>query len=559
MHPNAPGRSAVLTGLIVLVALGVAPASGAEDRTTVVRVETPLGSFDVELFPDVAPTTVANFLRYVSDGDYENSFFHRSVPGFIIQGGGFAFEDGAPVAIVTRAPIINEFGRSNLRGTLAMAKRAGNANSATSQWFINLANNAAALNSQNGGFTVFGQVLGDGMAVVDALAAVPIFSAGDPFTELPLRDYIVGNPIAEENLLFTRIAPSSIPAAPILLRRSTNRSWFSYRLSVADAKVTIEEKGAVKLTRSAAFETVSRSDFNGDGEPDVLLRSSTTAQGSSWILATLVGKKIGSEGEIALATGDDWSLISTDDFDGDSKADALFRNDVDGSWMVYLLDGLTVRGSRLLDMSDDLADSVAGTADFNNDGRSDVLLRRANGTWLIYLLNGVGTPKSGRPKLPKSARSTVAAIADFDGNGTADVMMRDDSGRWNFFGLDGTKVRIKGMVAMSRDTDSVLASHADFNGDGKADALLRNADGTWHLYTLDGRKILHDGAVEMTDDAGYSIVSTADFNGDGNADVLLRHSDGAWLLYTLDGSGPTILSTTVPKLSTSKTWVPQID
>jgi cyclophilin family peptidyl-prolyl cis-trans isomerase len=549
----------VLTVLIVLLTLGVAPASGAEDRTIVVRVETPLGSFEVELFPDLAPITVANFLKYVSAGDYENSFFHRSVPGFVIQGGGYAFENGEPVAIATRAAIINEFGRSNLRGTLAMAKQAGDPNSATNQWFINLVNNAAALDGQNGGFTVFGQILGDGMAVVDALVAVPIFSAGGPFTELPLRDYTVGNPIAEENLLFTRIAALSVPAAPVLLRRSTNRSWYSYRLSVDDAKVTIEERGAVKLTRSAAFGTVSRRDFDGDGEPDVLLRSSTTAMGSNWILATLVGKKIISVGEIALATGDDWSLISTDDFDRDTKADALFRNDGDGSWMLYLLDGLTVRGSRLLDLSDDLADTIVGTADFNGDGRSDVLLRRANGTWLIYLLNGVGTPKRGRPKLPKSARSSVAAIADFDGDGTADVMMRNDSGRWDFFGLDGIKVRTKGIVRMSRDTDSVLASHADFNGDGKADALLRNADGTWHLYTLDGRKILHDGAVEMTDDAGYSIVSTADFNSDGNADVLLRHSDGTWLLYTLDGSGPTILSTTVPKLSTSKTWVPQID
>ena len=138
----------MLTVLIVLLTLGVAPASGAEDRTTVVRVETPLGSFEVELFPDVAPITVANFLKYVSAGDYENSFFHRSVPGFVIQGGGYAFENGEPVAIATRAAIINEFGRSNLRGPPAMAKQPGDPNSATNQWLLNPANHAAALAAQ---------------------------------------------------------------------------------------------------------------------------------------------------------------------------------------------------------------------------------------------------------------------------------------------------------------------------------------------------------------------------------------------------------------------------
>jgi len=560
MHPNARGRSVLLTLLIVLMTVGAAPASSPEDRRTVVRIETPLGAFDVELFPDAAPITVANFLSYITDGGFADTFIHRSVTGFIIQGGGFAFRNSAPVAISEKPPITNEFGRSNLRGTIAMAKRAGDPNSATSQWFINLADNAATLDGQNGGFTVFGQVLGGGMAVVDAIAAVPIFNAGSPFTELPLINYTVGNLIASENLLFTRIVASAPPAPPLLLRRSTNRSWFSYRLSSDGTKVTIEEKGAVKLTRSAAFKTVSRRDFDGDGAPDVLLRSTSTSRGSSWKLATLVGKKISSEGAVALVTGDEWRLVSTGDVDADRKADALFRSDVDGSWMLYLLNGQTVRTSRVLALNDDLSTTVAGAgSDFDGDGRSDVLLRRANGTWLMYLLNGVGTPKSGRPKLPKSARSSLAAIADFDGNGTDDVLMRDEDGRWNFFGLDGTKVRTKGAVAMSRDTDSVLESHADFNGDGKADALLRNADGTWHMYTLDGRKVLGDGPVKMTDDTGYSIVSTADYDGDGNADALLRHTDGEWLLYTLDGSGPKILGTAVPKLSTSKSWVPQIE
>ena len=95
---------------------------------------------------------------------------------------------------------------SNLRGTIAMAKREGNQHSATNQWFINLSNNSDTLDAQNGGFTVFGQVMGNGMDVVDAIAGLPRFNAGGAFTSLPLRDYSSddakdGEEITDEHLV----------------------------------------------------------------------------------------------------------------------------------------------------------------------------------------------------------------------------------------------------------------------------------------------------------------------------------------------------------------------
>ena len=108
--------------------------------TTLVHVDTVLGGFTVELLDDIAPGTVANFLNYVSDGDYEGTFFHRAIPGFILQGGGFSLEsDGSLTTVPSDPPIANEFGLSNIRGTIAMAKLGGNPNSATNEWFVNLA------------------------------------------------------------------------------------------------------------------------------------------------------------------------------------------------------------------------------------------------------------------------------------------------------------------------------------------------------------------------------------------------------------------------------------
>src|SRR2546426_11136479 len=86
-----------------------------------VRFQTNLGAIDVALLTDSAPATVANFLKYVNRGSFTNSFFHRSVPGFVIQGGGYQFEN-SPKEIPADPPVRNEFRVSNTRGTLAMAK-----------------------------------------------------------------------------------------------------------------------------------------------------------------------------------------------------------------------------------------------------------------------------------------------------------------------------------------------------------------------------------------------------------------------------------------------------
>ena len=148
----------------------------------------------IALFWEDTPRTAQNFVDYINANRYSENLVHRSVPGFIIQGGGFRF---APNFVIEPVPafgeIQNEPGISNTRGTLAMAKRGGAPNSATSQWFINLANNASTLDGQNGGFTVFARVLGDGMDVADEIANITVYDTssalGGAFTDLPLTAF----------------------------------------------------------------------------------------------------------------------------------------------------------------------------------------------------------------------------------------------------------------------------------------------------------------------------------------------------------------------------------
>ena len=136
-----------------------------------IRFETSLGDFVVELFPDEAPVTSENFLQYVDAGHFDGTVFHRVIPGFVIQGGGLT-EDMSQKK--TRTPIENEAtnGLRNLRGTLSMA-RTNDINSATSQFFVNLVDNAF-LDHQgpgNYGYAVFGKVV-EGMDVIEAIAKV---------------------------------------------------------------------------------------------------------------------------------------------------------------------------------------------------------------------------------------------------------------------------------------------------------------------------------------------------------------------------------------------------
>ena len=135
-----------------------------------IRFETNLGDFTIELFEKDAPESVANFTRYIDDGFFDGTIFHRIVPGFVIQGGGFT-EDMTQKK--TKPPVKNEAdnGLKNKRGTLSMA-RTNDINSATSQFFVNLKDNDFLDHSRgNFGYAVFAKVT-EGMDVVDKIAAV---------------------------------------------------------------------------------------------------------------------------------------------------------------------------------------------------------------------------------------------------------------------------------------------------------------------------------------------------------------------------------------------------
>ena len=166
------------TWLVAATLAATAPAlSWAQDNAPKVRLTTSMGDIVVALDPAKAPLSVENFLQYVKDKHYDGTVFHRVIDNFMIQGGGFTAQLKQKA---TRAPIALEAsnGLRNDRGTIAMA-RTSNPNSATSQFFINLVDNAPlnAPNPDGYGYTVFGKVVA-GMEVVDKIKSVPVGNQG---------------------------------------------------------------------------------------------------------------------------------------------------------------------------------------------------------------------------------------------------------------------------------------------------------------------------------------------------------------------------------------------
>lgn len=181
------------TAILLLAALAasdaVAPAKAANPQ---VVIETTLGSFTLELFAAEAPKTVENFLAYVKDGHYEGTLFHRVIPGFMAQGGGYTADFRQKP---TRPGVQNEANNriANARGTVAMA-RTSDPNSATSQFFVNVADNKPLDHTDQSvrgwGYCVFGKVV-SGMEVVDAIVKTPTGAKGPFRTDAPVTDVVI--------------------------------------------------------------------------------------------------------------------------------------------------------------------------------------------------------------------------------------------------------------------------------------------------------------------------------------------------------------------------------
>jgi len=171
-----------------LISIGDMLWGGNKNMDTIVVLTTSMGNIEIKLATKEAPVTTENFLSYVEDDYFDGIIFHRVIPGFMIQGGGFT-PDGTEKTTGDPIALESDNGLKNERGTIAMA-RTSNPDSATSQFFINLVDNAFLdKSSGSDGYAVFGEVV-EGMDVVDAIAGVKTSTKG-AFQDWPEEDVVI--------------------------------------------------------------------------------------------------------------------------------------------------------------------------------------------------------------------------------------------------------------------------------------------------------------------------------------------------------------------------------
>jgi hypothetical protein len=279
------------------------------------------------------------------------------------------------------------------------------------------------------------------------------------------------------------------------------------------------------------------------------------------------GPAITSSGLVTLngnpvAPGSSWKVANVGDFNGDSKNDILWRN-TNGTLAVWTMNGTAITSSGLVTVNGNTVNmggsswNVAGSGDFNGDGKSEILWRNAaSNTVAEWTLNGSAIASSGlvtlngNPVAPGSSWSIIGT-GDFNGDGKADILWRNTNGTVAVSDMNGDAIASSGLVTINGNTVNFgtgspwsVAGIGDFNGDSKSDILWHNAaTGAVVDWTMNGSNILSSQSVTYQGNAvsldnSWSVAAVGDFNAPNvkNADILWQNTNGALSDWAMNGA-----------------------
>ena len=298
-------------------------------------------------------------------------------------------------------------------------------------------------------------------------------------------------------------------------------------------------------TQTVAF------DYNGDCHSDILWRQEESGQNALWLMHGLSRES----GPTALPTlaDTDWQVAGGGDFNGDGKADILWRNTQTGDNAIWLMHGRErINQTTAILRLSDVRWQVVGVGDFNGDGKADILWRHATtGDNALWLMDGLARANR-KTALARLANTdwTIVGVGDFNADGKADILWRHTQTGDNAIWLMKGQRRTNGQTAIAgiSNADWQVVGVGDSNGDGKADILWRNLHtGANSIWLMDGltRTNARTALPKVTNQA-MQVMGMGDFNGDGKADILWRNlHTGANSIWLLDGRTRTNTRTSI--------------
>lgn len=293
--------------------------------------------------------------------------------------------------------------------------------------------------------------------------------------------------------------------------------------------------GAASMALSGAGAAAAsvRGDFNGDGKADILWRN-TAGQNALWLMN---GTSVSSTAYTP-AAAIDWSAVGISDFSGDGKADILWRNQTTGANALWSMNAQNILTASLISSAHP-GWMIARTGDFDGDAKAgDILwLNASTGQVAVWLTNASGQVTSAGLLGTVSQGWSIAGVGDFDGNGKSDILWRNTTTGVNaMWFMNGAAIASTAAVQTVPATWAVKGI-GDFDGNGKADILWRDAGaGIYAAWFMNGAALLNGAYLSSSPPVAWSPAQFADFNGDGKTDIAWRDTTGLTAIWLMNGA-----------------------
>ncbi len=402
------------------------------------------------------------------------------------------------------------------------------------------------------------------------------------YTGPQLQDFVAGERIDLKNFSLAGLKLNYNATTGLLqLSNSANqRASFDFQTSSVGGgnfAAVSDGAGGIVITDPPPSQQPNNV-LGSDGLNDVFWRS--TSGVADWTMeagVVSISSLLTSNG-VVVAPDASWTIAGTADLQGIGKADILWRGS-DGTLVDWSINGSSISSSSTLSYNGVAAKpgaswTIAGLSDFNGDGKADILWRNSDGTLVDWSMDRSNISSStvltsnGAAVTP-DASWTIAGLGDFNGDGRQDILWRSTSGEVAAWFMNGSVITASSDlsangVAARPDASWSVAGIGDFDGDGKSDILWRNANGTLATWLMNGATIspgtITFNGVAVSPDASWHVVQVADFNADGRSDILWRNDSGALAEWLMDGN--TISQSVTPAsngipVAPGSTWTTQ--